>query len=334
MRTIRTARFIRAAQSHAQSDSDSGDNGGTPTTPDTAALAPFIKEVCGGSVATNSTTRLIIRGFYFTPTAIVSLYQTNSSIPSSLIGILQGFRFIDPSHIEVTLQTQQLQGTFSILVTNGALDSGTSGDFLLRIINPRWRDLRLMSLSTMGIEKTAGVSIFQKRANGLWIADQNTAWNRAVKFNAFQWKRCDQIDFNLVLYNAKNQGEGLFGIGAASIDVNQLGESPQFIGEIQFYYQDGKIQQLFGGGSPYRQWTQQIEAVTLKADSYYKIHFQHAGAIGATIRLSRVSVRDFNQDLEVVQEWISNAPSDSPVLVPYWTAISNPNLFLTAFKLQ
>ena len=51
------------------------------------------------------------------------------------------------------------------------------------------------------------------------------------------------------------------------------------------------------------------------------------------MRISEVDANNFNNDITILHEWISESLGDAPVLVPYWAApANNTNLYLTAIK--
>ena len=87
-------------------------------------------------------------------------------------------------------------------------------------------------------------------------------------------------------------------------------------------------------GSGVRNWAQDVQAnIKFKDDVFYKISFEKSGKVGSLIRIHRVSKDDFDIDIEQLGEYtIVENPANAELLIPYWNAVSTPNVFITAIN--
>lgn len=284
---------------------------------------PFIKEITGGRIQTNATKRLVIRGFNFQEDSLVEISPKTID--------LENITFVDPSIIEITVKAYDNEGFFDVKISNGNLDSGTSGNATINVKASVWVDLRTEPIKDLKLTLTNGIIINQDATKGLWAGGSGNAWNRGVLFSDFAWKRDDEVDFSFV-FTVSGNGYAMFGIGSDGIDVNNLGNQSYYKSEIQLYINQSRTNQVYGGGGS-QNWNQSIgNPITFAADKFYKVTFIKSGTNDAKCYLAEVTVDDFDTDVSLLREWVSNCPATSKVLMPFWSAVSNVNLFLTGFR--
>ena len=211
---------------------------------------------------------------------------------------------------------------------NGNLDTGNGNS-----TNSKWIDFRKTPLEDLQLEYTDGVQINRDLERGLWASGTGDFFGRGVKFPKYQWKRSKELPFSFVFTVRGANPSFLFGIGSADIDVNNLGSQALFAGETQLFYDNGRFNRFFGG-SGVRNWAQDVQAnIKFKDDEFYKITFEKSGKVGSFIRTHRVSKDDFDIDIEQLGEYtIIENPANAELLVPYWNAVSTPNVFIAAIQ--
>lgn len=284
---------------------------------------PFIKEVSGGRIQTNTTKSLTIRGFNFLEEFAVEIFPKTVA--------LENFTFVDPSTIELTVKADDNEGLFDVVISNGNLDSGISGKEILVVKASLWVDLRSTSLKDLNLTSSNEVTVNQNPEKGIWADGSGNAWNRGVLFPDFSWNRDDEVDFSFV-FTVSGNGYAMFGIGSDGLDVNNLGNQSYYKSEIHLYINQSRTNQVYGGGSS-QNWNQSIgNSVTFAVDKFYKVTFTKSGAKDAKCYLTEVTGDNFDTDVSILQEWVSNCPATSKVLMPFWSAVSNANLFLTGFR--
>lgn len=326
MRAIRTQRFVRGQQEQKADNNQENE---------TEGLAPFITEVCGGHIPVNNIQIVQIKGYHFTPNITIDTGDNGSTeFRSNRLAIeVSLVRFINPTLVEAVIVTGDSEGKFNLVVRNGDLDSGDTGNDTIVITNARWIDLRTTSVIDLGLQNSPGVIINRNLEKGLWGINRGSEFAGVVKFSAFSWKRCDDLSFSIVFTLDKTEGTSLLGIGGFEIDVTNLGPVPLFEAESHLFMVNGTSHQMYGGGSRYRRWRQDIGGtVTFEASKFYKLNYNFS-ATKTLMTIAEVDSNDFDQNLLLLRQWSSDSPSDSGVLVPYWTVGSNSNLFLTAFKI-
>ncbi|WP_025741887.1 IPT/TIG domain-containing protein [Aquimarina pacifica] len=309
MRTIRTARFIRGNQ-----NTQSG-----------LFLSPYITEVIRGRLPKNTTQTVTIKGHHFDPGSTVKIVEQSIEIAE--------VNFINPTQIDIVITSCDVEGLFTVVVCNNDLDSGDSGKDLVEVKDGVWIDLRTIDLGDSELlDKTLGVFVLQDVNRGLFAGGEGSFWNRGVKFKKYTWKRSDALEFNFV-FTGLGSGFSMFGIGGSHIDVSALENQSDFKGEIQLFYDNGGAAQLYGGGQDV-DWIQNIGIdLTFEDEKFYKLKFHRSGIEGSLIGIYEVAPDDFDVDIQLLYEWVSSCPSDDPILMPYWSAVNNSNLFLTAFKI-
>lgn len=284
---------------------------------------PFIKEVTGGRIQTNTTKNLTIRGFNFIEESAVEIFPKTVA--------LENLTFVDPSTIEITVKADDNEGSFDVVISNGNLDSGSSGKEVLVVKASIWVDLRSTSLKDLNLASSNDVTVNQNANKGLWAAGSGNAWNRGVLFPDFSWKRDDEVDFSFV-FTVSGNGYAMFGIGNDGIDVNNLSNQSYYKSEIELYLNQSRTNQVYGGGGS-QNWNQNIgNSVNFATDKFYKVIFTKSGTKDAKCYLTEVAGDNFDTDVSVLQEWVSNCPATSKTLMPFWSAVSNANLFLTGFR--
>ncbi|WP_271769202.1 hypothetical protein [Aquimarina algiphila] len=321
MRTIRTQRFVR----------------GTQNKENTNGLAPFVSEVCGARMPVKGIRRVQIKGYHFTPNVNV---DTGSEIDSSefksagnLVVVISQVKFINPTLLEAVIFAGDTEGRFDLIVRNGNLNSGDTGNETIVVINPVWVDLRTTSVIDLGLEISPGVIINRNLEKGLWGINRSSDFNSAVKFRAFPWKRCDDLSFSIVFTLSEIEGISLFGIGGIGIEVGNLGSEPLFEAESHLFVINGTANQMYGGGSRYRRWTQDIGGTaSFEVSKFYKLNYNFSST-RTLMTISEVDPLNFDRSVLFLRQWFLDSPSDNEVLLPYWTVGSNQNFFLTAFKI-
>ena len=322
MRTIRTQRFVRG-----QGSAESGSIG----------LAPFISEVRRARMPRNTIHRVEIIGYYFTKASEVIITGGNPnartgtrSNANSRIRVLDK-TFVNPTKLEVNIISGSTEGTFTVIVINGTLDSGTTGKDILEVIDPVWVDFRQTDIDLSSIEITNGFTIEQDSEKGLITNGINT-FKSGVKFLEHSWRRKDELEFNIV-FSKKGNGNGFFGIGSSEINVNTLGEFARHEAETQMFLVLNSTSQCYGGGSELSRWFQDIGKVVLFTDGiFYKIKFHQSGDIKTLMSLYEVDSLDFDNELQLLHQWSSNCPANNEILMPYWSSIGNFDVFLAGFK--
>ncbi|WP_027395147.1 hypothetical protein [Aquimarina latercula] len=325
MRAIRTQRFVRGTQTN---DSAEGS---------TSGLAPFISEVCGARMRIKGIRKVQIKGYHFTPNVTI---DTGAEIDSSefrrtgsLVVVISQVKFINPTLLEAVVFGGDTEGKFNLIVRNGNLNSGGTGNETIVVINPVWIDLRRISVTDLGLQISPGVIVNRNLEKGLWGINRSATFESAIKFTKFTWKRCDNLDFSIVFTLSDIEGVSLFGIGSLGIEVGNLGSEPLFEAESHLFVINGTTNQMYGGGSRYRRWTQQIgKTVSFEVSKFYRLNYKFLTS-GILMTIAKVDPENFDKIVEVQHQWFSDSPSDSAALLPYWTVGSNQNLFLTAFKI-
>ncbi|TSE07899.1 hypothetical protein [Aquimarina algiphila] len=325
MRAIRTQRFVRGTQTN---DSAEGS---------TSGLAPFITEVCGARMRVKGIRKVQIKGYHFTPNVTI---DTGAEIDSSefkragsLVVVISQVKFIDPTLLEAVVFAGDTEGRFNLIVRNGNLNSGDTGNETIVVINPVWVDLRTTSVIDLGLEISPGVIVNRNLEKGLWGINRSSDFNSAVKFRAFPWKRCDDLSFSIVFTLSEIEGISLFGIGGIGIEVGNLGSEPLFEAESHLFVINGTANQMYGGGSRYRRWTQDIGGTaSFEVSKFYRLNYNFSTS-RTLMTIAEVDPLNFDRRVNTLRQWFLNSPSDSEVLLPYWTVGSNQNFFLTAFKI-
>lgn len=326
MRTIRTQRFVRGQQSSNTNSNEGGE---------TEGLAPFISEVCGARMPVKGIRRVQIKGYHFTPNVTIDTGSTGNSKfkRSRLPVVISQVRFINPTLLEAVVFAGDTEGRFNMVVRNGELNSGDTGNEAIVIIDPVWIDLRTTSILDLGLQTSPGVIINRNLDKGLWGINRGSEFSGVVKFRAFPWKRCDDLNFNIVFTLDQTEGTSLFGIGGFDIDVANLGPVPLFEAESHLFVINDTASQMYGGGSRYRRWTQDIgSAASFEVGKFYKLNYNFSST-RTLMTISEVDPTNFDRNVLFLSQWFLDSPSDSETLIPYWTTGSNQNLFITAFKI-
>ena len=121
-------------------------------------------------------------------------------------------------------------------------------------------------------------------------------------------------------------------MGSNTINVQNLGPVPLFEAESQLLIINGTSNQMYGGCSRYRRWTQEIGGtVSFETSKFYKLNYNFS-SVRTLMTLSEVDPQDFDRNILFLRQWFLDSPSDSESLLPYWTVGSNQSLFFTAFK--
>lgn len=326
MRTIRTQRFVRGGQ-QTRNNEENATNG----------LAPFISEVCGARMPVKGIRRVQIKGYNFAPNVTIdSGEQTSSSEfrkSGNLPVVISQVKFMSPILLEAVVFAGDTEGRFNLVVRNGELDSGDTGNEAIIVINPVWVDLRITSVIDLGLQISPGVIVNRNLEKGLWGINRGSEFEGVVKFRAFPWKRCDDLSFSIVFTLSEIEGISLFGIGGFDINVSDLGTDPLFEAESHLFVINGTTNQMYGGGSRYRKWTQNIGGTaSFQVSKFYKLNYNFSTS-RTLMTISEVDPLNFDRNVLFLRQWFLDSPSDSRVLVPYWTVGSNENLFLTAFKI-
>lgn len=324
MRTIRTQRFVRGSQSTKNIEKNT-----------TNGLAPFISEVCGARMRVKGIRRVQIKGYNFTPNVTIDTGDNTSTEfrNNGLKVVVSQVKFINPTLLEAVVFAGDTEGRFNLVVRNGELDSGDTGNEAIIVINPVWVDLRITSVIDLGLRISPGVIVNCNLEKGLWGINRGSEFGGVVKFLAFPWKRCDDLSFSIVFTLSEIEGISLFGIGGFDINVSDLGTDPLFEAESHLFVINGTANQMYGGGSRYRRWTQDIGGTaSFQVSKFYKLNYNFSTS-RTLMTISEVDPTNFDRNVLFLRQWFLDSPSDSEVLLPYWTVGSNENLFLTAFKI-
>ncbi|WP_027393177.1 hypothetical protein [Aquimarina latercula] len=325
MRTIRTQRFVRGSQSTKNIEENA-----------TNGLAPFISEVCGARMRVKGIRRVQIKGYYFTPNATVDTGDNTSTEfkNNGLKVVVSQVKFINPTLLEAVVFAGDTEGRFNLVVRNGELNSGDTGNEAIVVVNPVWVDLRTTSVIDLGLQISPGVIVNCNLEKGLWGINRGSEFEGVVKFRAFPWKRCDDLSFSIVFTLSEPEGISLFGISGFDINVSNLGTDPLFEAESHLFLINGTANQMYGGGSRYRRWSQDIGGTaSFEVSKFYKLNYDFS-ATRTLMTISEVDPLNFDRNVLFLRQWFLDSPSDSEVLLPYWTVGSNENLFLTAFKIE
>lgn len=324
MRAIRTQRFVRGAQNNENIE------GGA------IGLAPFISEVCGARMPVNGSKRIQIKGYHFTPNITIDTGEEISSPAfrgNDFDGGIGRVKFINPTLLEASIFAGSKEGRFNLVVRNGELNSGDTGNEAIVVLNPVWVDLRTTPIIDLGLQISPGVIVNRNLEKGLWGINRNSEFQGVVKFRAFPWKRCDDLSFSIVFTISEPEGISLFGIGAFDINVSNLGTEPLFEAESHLFVVNGSANQMYGGGSRYRRWTQDIGGTaSFEVDKFYKLNYDFSTS-RTLMTISEVDPLNFDRSVLFLRQWFLDSPSDSEVLLPYWTVGNNQHLFITAFKI-
>ena len=216
---------------------------------------------------------------------------------------------------------------------NNQEDSSTNGETTETINTGKWIDFRTTPIEDLELEYTDGVVIKRDLERGLWASGTGEFFGRGVKFRKYQWKRSDELPFSFIFTVRGTNPSFLFGIGSTDIDVNNLGSQSLFAGETQLFYDNGIFNRFFGG-SGIRNWAQNVQAnIKFEDDVFYKVTFEKSGKVGSLISIHRISTTDFDTNLEQLGNYeIVENPADAEYLIPYWNAVSTPDVFIRAIK--
>lgn len=198
----------------------------------------------------------------------------------------------------------------------------------------QWIDFCKIPLDQLELEVTHGVQIKRDLERGLWAKGTGPFFGRGVKFPKYVWKRKEELPFSFVFTARGKNPSFLFGIGSPDVDVNDLDDQALFSGEIQLFYENGRFDRFFGGSGNLN-WAQDTEAnIKFKDDVFYKVVFEKSGKVGSIINIYRVTKTDFNTNIETLGSYtIIGNPADSELLIPYWNAVSTPDVFVTAVRI-
>ncbi len=314
MRTIGTTRFVRGTENRATSqESKTGFH-----------LAPFVKEVIRGRLPIHTTQTIILKGYHFDP-------KTNIALSDVTDAVIRKISFIDPATIEVVITSGRQLGRIPITVKNNGLEQTSPVQFVT-VYDPSWVDLRNTPLDSLGIQATEGVILTQNNERGIFATGAGRPWDRGVKFTKHSWKRIEELEFSMVFVITEKEGFSKFGIGGSNINVNQLDNESTIKAETQMSYANGFCR-LFQGGGLESPWGQEIGvSVAFEVDTFYKVKFHRSGINGTLMSISEVDRDNFNIEIRQLHLWTSDCPANDPILMPYWSAVSNPNVFLTAYK--
>ena len=298
MRTIRTQRFVRGVPHPS-----TGSTNDTDTVINSTNLPPFISEVCGSVIPTNTRSRITIKGFHFTANANITIRRSSGSTGTGLVGIqVTRIEFVNPSELSVIIDSGSEQGTFDIVVANGNLNSESSGNSTLQIKNPTWVDFRNTNPTNVALEFTRGLSIGTTSNLGLTAVNSNSSFG-VVKFSGDIWKRCDTLNFSVVFTITSLDSSSLIGIGGADIDPENLGPEPFHEAEAQLLIENGKVNFMYGGGNRYRKWIQDIGGeVALEIGKFYKFSYFITSS-RRPLTLAEVDPNNFDQTTLVSKQY-------------------------------
>lgn len=285
---------------------------------------PFILEVTNGSVPSSETKDVIIKGFNFEK-------ETEVVIPEPSITVNQ-VTLTDPTELVVNVTAGATTGDFDILLKNNLLDSGSTGNGLLKVRDVIFVDLRTALISELGLVFTPGIIINQDPAYGLWASGTGNIWDRGVLFTAHQWVREENVEFSFV-FTRTGFATMMFGIGGSNIDVNVLNNSSFYAAETQMYHNTDHTSQFYGGGIQ-SAWVQSIGAtINFDIGKFYKVKFHRNGEPGTTMSIHEVDSGDMDTELNTLHTWLSTSPAADPLLMPFWAAVNTPDIFITAYKI-
>jgi len=285
---------------------------------------PFISGVINSRIGTFVTGHtLIINGFHFHPQSTVSFNITSV--------IINNITFTSPTILEVEIETGGDEGFFDVFVHNGTLNSGASGNGLLQITTNSFIDLRTASIASLGLIMTTGVTVTQDPLRGLVAGGTGNFWNRGILFTNFQWNRADVVNFSVV-FTRSGSGTMMIGIGGSNIDVENLGNQAFYRGEITAFHNNTQINRCFGGGEQ-GNWSQPIGTnIVFNTGTFYKITFINSGTNGTQITIHEVLESDFETNINLLHQFISNNPATDAILMPYWAAPAFENVFISGFR--
>lgn len=281
---------------------------------------PLISGVIGGNVGTFVIGHtVIINGFNFHPNSVVEI--SSCTVNSTT--------YVNPTQLSITISTQGDEGLHDILVKNGTLDSGTSGNGLLQITNNLFIDLRTASIASLGLTMTSGVTVSQDPLRGLFAGGSGGFWDRGILFTNYQWNRVDNVSF---VFTRSGNGSMMFGIGGSNIDLENLGNQSYYKGEIEMYHGGTQVTNFYGGGQQ-ASWNQNIGSVVgFDVGKFYKVTFVNSGTNGTQISIHEVSAGNFDTNISLLHQFISNNPATDAILMPFWTAPAVTSVFISGFK--
>jgi len=283
---------------------------------------PLISGVIGGNVGTFVIGHtVIINGFNFHPNSVVEISS----------GTVNSTTYVNPTQLSITISTQGDEGLHDVLVKNGTLDSGTSGDNLLQVtVNP-FIDLRTASIASLGLTMTSGITVSQDPFRGLVAGGTGGFWDRGVLFTNYQWNRFDNVNFSVV-FTRSGGGTMMIGVGGSNIDVENLGNQSYYSGEIALFHNNTQTSIFFGGGQQ-ASWSQAIGTnVEFNVGKFYKVTFMNSGTNGAQITIHEVLESNFETNISLLHQFISNTPATDTVLMPFWVAPAFATVFISGFK--
>ncbi|WP_010520486.1 hypothetical protein [Aquimarina agarivorans] len=306
----------------------SGGNSNTDSYGDGIFPKPFVSGVTVASKDESNDLFLVtINGFNFDENSIVKF-----SVDSIII-IEKSF--VNPMQIVVCIEVP-INGVFDVIVCNNDLSSGDTGagTVVIEQQTVKWIDFCKIPLSEIEYEATDGVELFRDLERGIWAGGtSNDFFGRGVKFSAYSWNRADEREFSFVFTARGTNPSFLFGIGTPEIDVNNLGSQALFAPEIHLFYDNGRFNRFLGGGGV-RNWAQDVQAnLRFEKNIFYKVTFEKSGKVDSKVLIHSVEKGNYDANIEKLGEYvIQGNPANNPILIPYWNAVSTPDVFITALS--
>lgn len=99
-------------------------------------------------------------------------------------------------------------------------------------------------------------------------------------------------------------------------------------------YHPSSYTNSFYGGGLQSAWNQSIgQTVNFSTGQFYKVKFHRSGEAGTLMSIHLVNPDNWDDETSTLHQWTSTSPAADPILMPFWSAVSTPNIFITGFKI-
>lgn len=268
-------------------------------------MIPHVSNILNGDFTPNSTKEVVIEGNNFTPFSVVEV--------SGLGNFVNTVYFDSPNKLRIELTVGSTEGLYNLIVYNNDLTSDNSGFNSIKVKAKTIVDLRTINPSFLGLEMTNGIQYEQDTEKGLRFYSNTNSWNRAVLFSSYNWKRSDNITFEIV-FTRVSSVIFMLGIGSTLINVD-LVSSSYYKQEIGMYHQNNGATSFYGGGNV-TNWVQNMGGtVNFEVDKFYKLQMENSGGFNARVSLFEVDPDDWNNST-LLYSFISTCPADDEILTP------------------
>jgi len=285
-------------------------------------LEPHVDKVNNSEFLPNKTQVVEIEGINFSPFSTVEISGQENFVNTTY--------FVSPKKILSEITVGSEEGLFNIIVNNDQLHSKDSGYEEISVKAKTIVDLRTEDIGLLGLEMTNGINVTQDSEKGLRFTSNFNSWNRGVKFAAHTWNRADDITLEIIFTRT---ADVLFMIGLASVILSVNGiNSAYYKQEIGMYHNSNLVNTMYGGGDV-TNWSQNIGSnIVIDKNKYYKLKLDFSGLEGYECSISEVNPNDWDNHV-VIHSWISNCPSDDPIVCPFvLPQASSGAFYITGFR--